>query len=116
MNVSCIDAEGPIDSIGKNVVLWTTSLMLVQGPQGPWEPQVRGILDDFYPHHGNTRAVQVSPDCQISRDGSVHQGSPRLCHTGCPVRVARHSHVLIFTQFSIKVQNKLFYELQAMLK
>jgi hypothetical protein len=46
--------------IGKNVVLWTTSPMLVQGPQGLWEPQVKGILDDFYPHHGNTSSIRKS--------------------------------------------------------
>jgi hypothetical protein len=90
--------------------------MLVQGPQGPWEPQVESILDDFYPHHGNTRAVKVRPECQISRDGSVHQGSSRLCYAGHPVQVGRHSHVLTFTQCNVKVQIKVVYELQAMLK
>jgi hypothetical protein len=94
-------------SIGKNVVLWTTSPMLVQGPQGPWEPQVRGILDDFYPHHGNTSAFQVSPDCQVTRHANDHPGSSSTGHTERHVQVAGHSHVLI----DIRDDKRLYFKL-----
>jgi hypothetical protein len=81
--------------------------MLVQGPQGLWEPQVKGILDDFYPHHGNTSIFQVNSGCKVSRRVNVRTWSSRTGHTEYHVQVTRHSYVLIFSPSDIKVHIQL---------